>query len=493
VATPTDLTPYDSCAATCDADGKTCLSNANFVNWNGIASGELGVCTDTSTCTTGVVSKNGADYISGCATSSYTCATDVTEAAGYVESGRCEQSSCCTSNYIDTDNSATFNSADAACNSGGSAYNGLRCASSSANILSGTFDGIWAVSNCGAGNCHSADETWSCVTANVLYDGTYYVAASAAGLTGTDGYQCRNGAVGSGGFAQNGQGYGTTCQTSGNLVCQSGTGSTCTLNCASGTGGQKCDTTLTSGGAFFGEGVCARDYTGSSWICDTANPTSYGDCGLGSSNYCYQCYSNGFQCDSTIANSNANAAIDGRCYGLTSCCTAAYVDANDDSGYNDAVCGCSASYPGYKCVTSGGGNYDGYCTDTGSWTCKPNNCVALNAGGQFKIQSAGGTNMMILDKVGNVESKGKIKTDCATAPSGNYWSVELSGATKAWIDSVNGDLCLSGKIYSNQGGTLSPPAGSFIIRDNSDAVMAYIDGNTGNLYAKGEIASKCTI
>jgi hypothetical protein len=114
----TDISPYDSCTATCDTDGKTCVTNANFVDWDGIASGELGVCTDTSTCTAGMVSKSGADYATTCDSTGKECDQDVSEAAGYVADAICASNAC------DPDHVAKSGASYYACSA---TYNGIQC------------------------------------------------------------------------------------------------------------------------------------------------------------------------------------------------------------------------------------------------------------------------------------------------------------------------------------------------------------------------------
>jgi hypothetical protein len=88
-------TYYNDCADTGVADGSQCDSSA--------ASGDYspdGVCTgdnnaSVADCSTGVVSKNGADYIDSCGTDNYECDSDI-DSSGYVATGSCQSTSCCT-------------------------------------------------------------------------------------------------------------------------------------------------------------------------------------------------------------------------------------------------------------------------------------------------------------------------------------------------------------------------------------------------------------
>jgi hypothetical protein len=133
----TDATPWENCAATCATEGRTCTDLSNIAG--GIEEAEEGVCTDTSTCTLGLVRKNGADYVAGCdGGGNIECDDDVNSgSAGYVQNGYCTDGddTCCAANAVDNSRDG-WGSSDDLCASCSVTYSGDECDSDASDGLS---------------------------------------------------------------------------------------------------------------------------------------------------------------------------------------------------------------------------------------------------------------------------------------------------------------------------------------------------------------------
>jgi len=104
-----------------------------------------------------------------------------------------------------------------------------------------------------------------------------------------------------------------------------------------------------------------------------------------------------------------------------------------------------------------------------------------------------GNNMTILDKSGNLDTKGNYTTFSVASPDGNDLRVynRVTG-NQTWIDGATGNIYLSGALTYNTGTYCTSPAQSFVIRDSSGNCVAYFD-NAGNLWLKGGINANAAI
>ncbi|MBR9677714.1 MAG: hypothetical protein GOU97_00230 [Nanoarchaeota archaeon] len=295
----------------------------------------------------------GCEYPTGTPLYGDSCDTTYTD-GNFDANGICYGSgSCCTTTYVDGDNDGNFDDNDCGCSS---THDGKRCDSN----VDRTWDGV----------CAYTGAAWTCDTSDVFYDGSDY---RTAGSSATDGYRCRSGSVGSGGFSQNGMGSASSCTTS-DVVCPSGKGSACS-SCSSSSDGNMCDSTVTSGD--FGQtGICASS-DGNSFDCDTSGHVVYTG-----SYYDTSCSisEDGKMCDNTIT-SGGNFGQDGSCAtsdeGTTWMCDTDASDVASTGTYNATDCYVSATYNylANSCDSLGnsGGNvaYDGVCflqIDT-TWNC----------------------------------------------------------------------------------------------------------------------------
>ncbi|MBN2101520.1 MAG: hypothetical protein JW716_01465 [Candidatus Aenigmarchaeota archaeon] len=127
--------------------------------------------------------------------------------------------------------------------------------------------------------------------------------------------------------------------------------------CGCDSGGNICDSYSDSDGT--ADGICASISCISGLVAFNAG-TYYDTC------------SSGYRCDSNVNSGGTppQYVAEGVC-ASTSCCTADYVDGNNDGTQNDAVCGCGSSYNGYRCDSNADGTWDGVCAidNGGTWGC----------------------------------------------------------------------------------------------------------------------------
>ncbi len=276
----TDITPYDSCAATCDTDGKTCLPNADFIDWDGITAGELGVCTTTATCTKGLVSKTGADYIAGCSTAGYECDSDIEEASGYVRTGYCLGASCVADGSVSEQDKCSH---DAQCSD--TTYTRSCYSGNSTTCMgsSGSTDGFCLRDNsqvcttgyqCGSGVCHGG----SCLAKHATQ--SYCSATTCGDQCSGNGNAWNSGAGQMHGPTNNG------CSLNMPLAdfnidttdCIGGTGDTRDADCQANCGGGLTYITTTGGGNPYLSGQCQTLKTEGQACCQ---PRGYGGGGSG--------------------------------------------------------------------------------------------------------------------------------------------------------------------------------------------------------------------
>jgi hypothetical protein len=405
----TDGDPWDTCAATCAVNGRTCAAMSS-VGADGIAETEEGICTGAAACTAGEVCLNGGTYYAtaGC-TNVWDCDTDVNLGGnGYVRNGYycsgCQADgsvanggACCTLSALCSDTApSSCRSADSKCgyDDGQSCSNGDQCYNDL--CINGVCRAAGSCSSYPGYGCSNDTNTWSAATAGTcLSNGTCdYVdpvrmdcggSGTAACELGTDvandtcsittGDSCMSGAGGN--FAQDGtcaSGATNSCDTSGEVcfddanyqyVCSS-----CSLNYSADTSGDSCDSAAASGGDYSASGMCTNT---SGAIACTAS-TAVIAVNTSNSNFEVACsLSPGGRCDSS---SSTTFTQDGLCAG-GSCCTGETVgtsecDCDDDDVTSEKACD--------DTVTSGTYSADGICANDGTANADANaNCITSGA------------------------------------------------------------------------------------------------------------------
>ncbi len=383
----------NDCGCSSTHDGKRCDSNVDRT-WDG-------VCAYTGaawTCDTSGVFYDGSDYrtAGSSATDGYRCMSGSVGSGGFSQNGMSSASSCTTSDVV------CPNGKGSACSSCSASSDGNMCDST---VTSGDFGQT--------GICASVDgNSFDCdVSGHVVYTSVYYDSECA----GLESKTCDASIVSGGNYGAEGVCVDSGCVT-GLVSCNCGVDESCSgdvtdAKCSSAcSAGYACDADV-GGNAFEQDGLCLDGTT-----CDNAGvvaksgSTYYADC---TANYvcddsitlgdwvqtgvCYGgttncCTSNNVidsdrngnadvcaACSATYNGDKYDSALtsgvyasEGRCAGSTKC-TVDYVDADDNDLFDDAVCGCTVTYNGKKCVTDADADsWDGICvtTDDGStWDC----------------------------------------------------------------------------------------------------------------------------
>ena len=112
--------------------------------------------------------------------------------------------------------------------------------------------------------------------------------------------------------------------------------------------------------------------------------------------------------------------------------------------------------------------------------------VNLSAGGAFIIQDNTGSNLAIVDSLGNVNIKGSLTQSTEPVPGAKDFAVQnSSGGSNVVITNPAGNMILKGSLSQNQGG-LSPTLRSFVIQNKTGSVVAYIN-STGGMFITGTL------
>jgi hypothetical protein len=390
--------------------------------------GATGYCTDgdNACCAGNAVDNsrdgwgNAEDLCTACSATYNGDYCDSNAANGLTNIGVCAGTTCCTTDYVDSNNDASFNDPTCGCSA---ANNGKKC---DTDPTTTGWDGICAVTNCGSGNCHSGDETWDCVTgstADTCYDGTNYVLATASGRIGTDGYYCESGLIGSNGFNQEGLCVGSTCDTSNPTRMNCGAGDACTpgtdttyLDCDS-ISGDSCDNTVTSGGHFSQDGTCTASG------CDTSTHFCFDDTNFQST--CSSCSSteaDDDKCDSSVL--GGDYVANGICTDSNICTLDGSMVYVDSSAAHALKAGCSSDMTGAvsdldncdSSLSSQNFTADGICTAAGE--CSTG--VIYKASGGDLIQGC-------------------------TNSGGEQCDSDATGSETSWATSATG-VCITGSI-----------------------------------------------
>ena len=129
-----------------------------------------------------------------------------------------------------------------------------------------------------------------------------------------------------------------------------------------------------------------------------------------------------------------------------------------------------------------------WCPEGFVWVGAPfNRCEKQGSPGEnnLLIQDTSGNNVARLDDAGNIYLKGSCIYGGNCNPTNDAFNFQdADGNIKAYIDFVNGDLCVANGICPSLSDSCSPPDGSFIIRDTDDNVVTSLDSN-GYLCHKG--------
>jgi hypothetical protein len=113
-------------------------------------------------------------------------------------------------------------------------------------------------------------------------------------------------------------------------------------------------------------------------------------------------------------------------------------------------------------------------------------------GGCLYITDASDNKMAIFDKYGNMDIVGALSTGASpTETDGSFYALDSANTIVAKISSVAGgkfenpgDMSIIGNLYEAQNSYCTPPANSFVIRDNSNNCVAYIN-TSGDLWLRG--------
>lgn len=112
---------------------------------------------------------------------------------------------------------------------------------------------------------------------------------------------------------------------------------------------------------------------------------------------------------------------------------------------------------------------------------------------RFRIQNYSSETVAWFDDLGNLFLKGSLTEDETPSAWGNWeFKVKIdSSNAAAIIKCTTGDMVIKGFKHEKEKGTLTPPSGSFIIKNSSDTVFSYIDASagesSGHLYLKGKL------
>ncbi|MFH1442687.1 MAG: hypothetical protein ABIG96_01515 [Candidatus Micrarchaeota archaeon] len=317
-----------------------------------------GVCVEDSCRTSGIIMVNcgtsctnadltDANMAVGCTSTSGDSCDDAIQGSGFGQTGTCTSSGCTTSGAIGKSGSTYYAGCAAGreCDSGATGGDYARdgyCAQSTCTtslIVASTTgsDECGSLSGCSATDWGGNDETNSCASAEgAICDTT---AASGPADEGT----CVDG----------------SCRTSGATRLNCGTDGCANTDIASGmvyscddTSGDACDDSI-DGSGFVQTGICAAN------ACDTSGHVCYTGAAFAAD--CSSC-SESNACDSTIT-SGGDYNADGVCAATTTCCTGFGSDPTDSSSID--VCGNSGDAEQVACNTHNG--Y--YCDDVSdhSW------------------------------------------------------------------------------------------------------------------------------
>jgi len=221
---------------------------------------------------------------------------------------------------------------------------------------------------------------------------------------------------------------------------------------------------------------CCGDDTGEyyrycSYVAPQAGFPDLGDC-VSSDDMCCDASSDCVNTDGTActaSGSTSDADGDGD---VDYCLNNKWYDCYNNNAH------CTKGGVNYECV-----DYDcvDYIINGGSGTtCDANNKCLY-------IEDSAGTVKARFDSFGYVDVKGSYSYDQSSLspPAGSFIVKNSGGTVVLYIDS-NGNLATLGRFY--QQASPSPSGGNdFIIKDSSGTVVGYIDGATGNMYFKGDL------
>ena len=258
-------------------------------------------------------------------------------------------------------------------------------------------------------------------------------------------------------------------------VCQSGvnippTGAT--TNC--GTGAEAC--------------YCSNTY----YQCDVINDCTYDRFYVGFNAAATCSAAAQVLRDSDLANPSGY-----RCKAADTTSYAAYASIMDQNACNEtAFCSDTSACTHYDCNASGVCNVPDGCTDCAAscQECSATACVSVISGGTVTTCDAGNPCFYIkdiaavvkarFDKTGGVDVKGTYTSGGTLTPPAGSFILKKAGTVVFYVDS-DGNLSTKG-AYNAQCSITPAPTGNddFIIKDAAGIVQGYIDGATGNMYFK---------
>jgi len=127
---------------------------------------------------------------------------------------------------------------------------------------------------------------------------------------------------------------------------------------------------------------------------------------------------------------------------------------------------------------------------------RPPECIERNASKYFVLEDVfvkdnSRSNVARVTPLGNMLIRGEVREYSNGTPETQSFRVTRTNSdyetiTVAWIDSITGDLHLTGKLYEEDF-FLTPSRNAFVLQNIRGINLIYIDRNSGDLHLKGNI------
>jgi hypothetical protein len=112
--------------------------------------------------------------------------------------------------------------------------------------------------------------------------------------------------------------------------------------------------------------------------------------------------------------------------------------------------------------------------------------TTVDIGPAFEVRRSDETRLALFGSDGTLYLKGTLSESASPGPTrGSEFLVKDQGGAVVAAVYDDGNMSIAGASYANQP-TLTPPAGSFVIKNVSADVVAYISPS-GDLYTKGDV------